>query len=386
MNILELKEKQLTLKKRMRAVLATGKSENRELTEDEQVELEQIKDELEILQEKIANIESENENLEPEKPMETNSKTNLIKMINSVVEGRSFTENEAKAINEAKQEMRKSGLSSKGQIVLRTIAAGTATKGQENVSEEKKSLELAIRNNLVASQMGADWLSGLVGDVSIPIYSGSSVKWAGETTTAEDGQGAFSEVVLTPHRITATVDISKQFLLQDSSDAEALLISDLAAAVAEKLDSTIFGAGAGDANTPAGLFNGVTASGSLGDAAYADVLALEQAVEEANGSDYMFVVNPKVKFALKGTQVASGLAMVYDNNEIDGYKAISSNSVVANGILCINPKMLVIGQWGGIDILVDPYTKAGDGQVRLVVNAYFDAKLRGDQIGTKVFA
>lgn len=160
----------------------------------------------------------------------------------------------------------------------------------------------------------------------------------------------------------------------------------MAAAVAEKLDTTIFGSGAGDTNTPAGLFNGVTASGNLTSADYSDVLALEQAVEENNGSDYMFVVNPKVKFALKGTQVASGLAMVYDNNEIDGYPAISSNSVVTNGILCINPKMLVIGQWGGIDILVDPYTKAGDGQVRLVVNAYFDAKLRGDQIGKKIFS
>lgn len=174
-------------------------------------------------------------------------------------------------------------------------------------------------------------------------------------------------------------------MLQDSNDAEALLISDLAAAVAEKLDSTIFGSGAGDANTPTGLFNGVTASGTLAAAAYSDVLTLEQTVEENNGTDYIFVVNPKVKFALKGTQVASGLAMVYDNNEIDGYRAISSNSVVSNGILCINPKMLVIGQWGGIDILVDPYTKAGDGQVRLVLNAYFDYKLRGDQIGKKVF-
>lgn len=176
MNILELKEKQLNLKKQMRSMLAVGKSENRELTEDEQVELDEIKDELDIIQEKIDNIENENENLEPEKPMETNSKTNLIKMINSVVEGRSFTDAEAKAINEAKQEMRKSGLSSKGQIVLRAVTAGTATKGKENVAEDKKSLELAIRNNLIASQMGADWLSGLVGDVSIPKYSGSSVK------------------------------------------------------------------------------------------------------------------------------------------------------------------------------------------------------------------
>ena len=36
----------------------------------------------------------------------------------------------------------------------------------------------------------------------------------------------------------------------------------------------------------------------------------------------------------------------------------------------------VIGQWGGIDLTVDPYTQAANGKVRLVINAYFDAKPR----------
>lgn len=221
---------------------------------------------------------------------------------------------------------------------------------------------------------------------SIPKYSGSQVKWAGEIATAEDGQGTFSEVTLTPHRLTATLDVSKQWLLQSSYDAEAILIRDLAAAVTEKLDMTIFGAGAGDANTPAGLFSGVTAAGELAAVTYKDILDLELAVEEKNAHDYMFVVNPKVKFALKGTQMANGLQMVFDGNEIDGYKTISSNSVVDKGVICLNPRELVVGQWGSYDIIVDPYTKAADGQVRLVINAYFDAKLRGDAVAPKVFA
>ena len=31
--------------------------------------------------------------------------------------------------------------------------------------------------------------------------------------------------------------------------------------------------------------------------------------------------------------------------------------------------------WGGIDITVDPYTQAGNGAIRLVVNVYMDAAL-----------
>ena len=163
------------------------------------------------------------------------------------------------------------------------------------------------------------------------------------------------------------------------------MIRDLAAAVAEKLDKTIFGAETID-NAPAGLFAGVAGEKSLAEMTYDDVLALEEAVELANGTDYMFVVNPRVKFALKGTQTANGLQMVYAGGEIDGFKTISSNSVADKGIICMDPKELVIGQWGSAyDITVDPYTKAADGQVRLVINAYYDAKLRGNKIAKAMF-
>lgn len=389
MTILELKEKKIDLQKRMQDTINLGETEKRELNEEERKSLETLKAEIstidtQIDEEEKRNAEIANKNKKTNKE-KRKMKKSLISMINDVLNNRAFDEEVQNEQAEARAEMAKSGLAPKGQIVLRGIAATVAEHGQENVPEDKKALELQIRNKVVASAMGADWLGSLVGDVSIPKYSGSSVKWAGETATAEAGDGTFSEVVLKPHRLTATVDISKQFLLQDSGDAEALLISDLAAAVAEKLDQTIFGSGAGDTNTPAGIFNGVVAEGALANADYDSVLALEEAVELKNGSDFMFVMNPKVKYTLKGKQMASGLQMVYSGGEVDGYKSISSNSVVANGIVCLNPKMLVIGQWGGVDILIDPYTKAADGQVRLVVNSYFDAKLRGDQIAKKIF-
>lgn len=393
MTVLELQEKRLNLKNEMETIISGGKAEKRELNEEETRKFEDLKNEIAEIDKQLAEEEKRNAELADSKEnkikktenRQMGKKKSLISMINDVVNNRAFNEEIQAEQTEARAEMAKSGLAPKGQIVLRGIAATIENHGKENVPEEKKALELEVRNRVVASQIGADWLGGLVGDVSIPKYSGSSVKWAGETATAEAGDGTFSEITLKPHRLTATVDVSKQFLLQDSGDAEALLISDLAAAVAEKLDQTIFGTGAGDANTPAGIFNGVIAEGQLADADYDSVLALEEGVELKNGSDFVFVMNPKVKYTLKGKQMASGLQMVYSGSEVDGYKAIASNSVAEKAIACLNPKMLVIGQWGGIDILVDPYTKAADGQVRLVVNSYYDAKLRGEQIAKKVF-
>lgn len=386
MNILELKEKSLELRNQLSAIISTGEAEKRELNEEETNTMAELRSQIDEINSQIEEIEKENRTIEIknnkiEKEIRTMS---LVKMINAVLENRSFTEDEAKVMSEARADFAKSGISPKGQIVYRSIAATVDGAGKENVAEDKWNLEVAVRNNLIATKMGADFVGNLVGDVSIPQYGGSNVLWKGETATAEDGQGAFTEVTLAPKRLTATLDISKQFLLQDSNDAEAMLIRDLAAAVAEKLDKTVFGAETLE-NAPAGLFNGVTATKAIAEMDYDDVLALEEAVELANGTNYMFVVNPKVKFALKGTQMANGLQMVFAGGEIDGYKTISSNSVADKGIICMDPRELVIGQWGGYDITVDPYTKAADGQVRLVINAYFDAKLRGNKVAKAIF-
>ena len=389
MNILDLQEKSLELRNQLSEIIANGQREERELNEDETNTMAELRKSIDEINSQIEELEKENRKLTKEIENKINIENrketmSLVKMINAVVEGRNFTEDEAKAIAEARADFAKSGLSTKGQVAIRSIAATVEGAGKENVAEDKWNLEVAVRNNLIATKMGADFVGGLVGDVSIPQYGGSTVRWKGETATAEDGQGTFTEVTLAPRRLTAILDVSKQFLAQDSNDAEAMLIRDLAAAVAEKLDKTIFGAETIE-NAPAGLFAGVSAEKGLAEMTYDDVLALEEAVELANGTNYMFICNPKVKFALKGTQTANGLQMVFDGKEIDGFKTISSNSVADKGIICMDPKELVIGQWSGYDITIDNFTKAADGQVRLVINAYFDAKLRGNKIAKAMF-
>ena len=391
-NILELQEEALNLRNQLSELIATGQKEERELNEEETNTMAELRKSIDEINSQITEIEKQNKELESRKEEIKNNKIEkeirtmtLTNLINSVIEGRAFTEDEAKVMAEARADFAKSGISPKGQIVYRSVMATVDGQGKETIAEDKLNLEVAVRNNLIATKMGADFLGGLVGDLSIPKYAGSNVLWKGETETAENGRGAFSEINLTPKRLTATLDVSKQFLLQNSADVEAILVRDLAAAVAEKLDKTIFGEEGENVNQPGGLFAGIGGEKALSEMTYEDVLALESAVEEKNGHNYMFIVNPKVKFALKGTQMANGLQMVFDGGEIDGFKTISSNSVASNGIICMDPRELVIGQWGAYDITVDPYTKAADGQVRLVINAYFDAKLRGDKIAKARF-
>lgn len=386
MTILELKEQRLGYQQELNSLIQNAETEKREMSETENSRMAELRSLMDKLDEQIKAQEAENQQLARKcnNKTKTKKRMKLTSLINKVIEGRAFTEDEAKYIQEARAEMGKSGINPVGQIAVRTINASTATQGQETVAEDKLPLDISARNALVASQMGATYLSNLVGDVSLPKYNGTSVTWKGETAPAEEGEGAFSEIILKPHRLTAKVTVSKQFLAQNSDDVEAALIRDINAAVAEKLDSTIFAgvSGVTDAPKPISNTEGIVAKEIATTASYADVLAMEQAVEEANGNtnEIAFVCSPSVKFTFKGTQLGNGLPFMYANDEIDGYPAFVSNSVKKNDVYCLVPRDLYIGEWGGLDITVDNVTKADEGCVRLIINGYYDFAYKSKKI------
>ena len=240
----------------------------------------------------------------------------------------------------------------------------------------------ALRAKSVLVQAGATYMSGLTGNISIPAYSGTNVTWEGEVSPASDGAGTFSEVKYEPKRLTAFVDVSNQFLLQDSNDAEQMLRNDIVNVILEKLEKTLLGDEAGTATKPAGIFNGVSADSA--DVTYKDIVNMEADLEDANVSgNIKFIVAPKAKATLKTTQKGENAGFVMQNGEVEGYDVLCSSAVAANGVLFGNFSDYVICQWGGISLTVDPYTQAANGKVRLVVNAYFDGKPRREEAFVK---
>ena len=315
-------------------------------------------------------------------------KFSLIKAINDVTNNRSLDDVAKEVVRKGVEEMRKSGLAIAGSIqlpVLETeneemrangVLAQTAGAGAENIATEKLDILEPLRANMVMSQAGATYLTGLVGNISIPAYTGSNVGWANEVAAAANGAGDWSEIKLQPHRLTAYVDVSKEFLLQDSNDAEAMLRRDIIAAIGNKLESTILGADAGTDEKPEGLFNGVTAMTTA--VKFGDIVDAEAELDAANVSGaYTYILSPKAKAALRTLSKDAGSGrFVLEDGEIEGSKALVSSNVVAKGFVVGDFSDYVIAQWGAIDLVVDNYTKATEGKVRLVVNAYFDAKPR----------
>lgn len=310
------------------------------------------------------------------------SNFSLIKAINDVVNNRNINEDALNVIEMGATEMRKSGLSYSGQIQLPVeergdaVAATVATDGKEIVATDKLNILSPLMGKSILAEAGATFLTGLVGNISIPNYTGSTCGWKGELEAADNGKGTFGSVELSPKRLTAYIDISKQFLTQDSVGAEEMLRADIVNSLVAKLEQTIFGDAAGDTTKPAGIFNGAEVVAP----SYQGVCAAEAAVTDYSG-EKRFVMSPTAKSAFKQATISgtkSDLRLLLEDGEVDGYPVSDSSNVVAGGYAFGDFSELVVAQWGGIDIVVDPYTLATKNAIRLVINAYFDAKVRRD--------
>jgi hypothetical protein len=86
---------------------------------------------------------------------------------------------------------------------------------------------------------------------------------------------------------------------------------------------------------------------------------------------------------MKTTERATNTArFLIENGVANGYRVEMSNLVPSNltkgtgtglsAAIFGNWEDLFVGQWGGLDIVVDPYSLAEYGDIRLVLNAYND--------------
>lgn len=376
MNTLEMTDKKELLKSQAQQIIENAEKESRKLNAGEQAEFDTITKEIAQIEAQIRKINEDNAKQTNKQKQVKMEKFSLLKAINDVANNRALDEKAQTVVNEGVAEMRKAGQNYSGQIVLpveqREIQATVATDGEEVVAEDKLNILEPLRANLVLNSAGATYMTGLVGDVSIPTYTGSTVGWKGEIASADDGAGSFGEVILQPKRLTAYLDISKQFLIQDSVSAEEMLKNDIVRALSNKLEETILGSDAGSATQPAGIFYGA----SEATLTYAGTVDMEKELEDNNVyGNLSYIVSPAAKATLRTTAKDSGSGLfVMENGEINGLPVYSSSA--CSGIALGNWSEYIIAQWGGIDLTVDPYTQASKGMIRLVINAYFDAKPR----------
>ena len=314
----------------------------------------------------------------------------LLKAIRAAADGKQFDAVTAAIVAEGQKDFRDAGRNFSGQIQLPTEkrAITVTNEHDDTVQMEWQSLIMPLFENKILGN--AKHITGLRGDVVYPYISKTNpgASWEGEISQNTESTNTFSKISLTPHRLSTTVYISRQFLMQESVGAEQAIRNLLVESLAQKLEKTFLGKGAADnsngKNIPAGLFNGLTAENVTN---FAELCEFEaKAVENCYNLDAMkYALDSKSWATIRGTFTYGGknTRMVMEGKEIDGRPYDISQNLAAKEFALIDWSNIVIGEWGGMELSVDGQSvdMARTAQVAITLNAWFDAKkLRDDAI------
>ena len=240
-----------------------------------------------------------------------------------------------------------------------------------------------LRNNSAVMPL-ATMLNGLTGDVKIPkkTAAASAAFISSEGGAAGESELTIGNVSMSPKSLGAFTDITRQLMIQSSLDVENLVRNDLAASMAIAIDDAAL-EGSGSSGNPTGITNtsGINTV-SLSSAAaptFAEMVSMESAVRVDNAlvGDLAYIVHPTNYGTLKTTEKATNTAQfVAVNDEINGYKAVVSPQLTANNYVFGNFSDLLVGMFGGLDVVVDPYTASSSGTVRIVALQSVDVAVR----------
>ena len=243
-----------------------------------------------------------------------------------------------------------------------------------------------LRNNMALTEAGATYLDGLVGDVAIPRQTGAgSVGWVGrEGGTISETNQAVDQVTLTPRTVGCYTDISRQLRLQSSTSVENFVRQDLSTIVALEKDRAAIH-GSGTSGEPTGLENvtGISTesfSTSSGPTRKEVInMITDLAGSNALQGNLAFITGTTVYGNLlkEPVDAGSGLFLVQQNGgDMLGEKLIKSTQITAGQMYFGNWSDLMVGTWGGMDIMVDPYTGATAGTLRVLIFHSCDISVR----------
>ena len=338
----------------------------------------------------VANTEEAAEQALAERSFRTKEKTekrkfSILKFINEVATD-SLSGLELDAAQEGAAEYDRLGFTRQGQVIpsflLRDILGQSVTEDGDILGEVRPTVFMPqLNNKLTVQNLGATVLTGLVGKVPVASSAAVVAQWAAEGKDVEVRKINWAKNMLSPKRNVTRTAVTKDLLRQTSLDVESYLIRLMQNAHNELVEAGVI---AGAVDGPTGILKttGVKVIEAGGAITWEDIVALETAVNENNAGKGKlgYLTNAKVWGAMKTTpKVAGGERFIMEEaagNRVNGYPADWTNIVPsADGSVMIfgNWEDLFVGEWGGFDIVIDPYTQAGSAQIIITINAWNDA-------------
>ena len=279
----------------------------------------------------------------------------------------------------------------------RDLSVGSATAGGNLVGTDHLGDRFidALRAKSIIFDIGARRMSGLQGDVSIPALNAKTTAyWIAESASPTEGAPTVRQITMSPKTVGCYVDLSRRLMLQSDPSAEGIFRGDMVAQIASAIDSVAINGGG--SNEPTGILQtsgiGSVPLGTNGAApTWASVVNLikEVAIDDAEQGSRAFITTPQAAAKLRSVAKVSGTdskMILDDKSELFGYRVIATSLVPSNltkgtgsslsAMIFGNFNDLVIGEWGGLDVLFDPYTGSSTGSMRVTAFMDIDVAVR----------
>ena len=379
-----LEERAINVEK-MEALVDLCKVEGRDMTSDELTSFDSLNEKVESLN-SMAERSVKFENIQASKVVKeerTNSPKEVAEFSFQEAMRQAYTGKLEGLVKEMDQEARRehNGQMFRGiaipSSVLEHRAVGNAAVNPTEVMSFTDQLEA----NLVLASAGANFYSG-VSDMKLPVLSGISSAFVAETGGTATAAGTASSVTLSPKKMISIVEISAEAMAQNAG-VEGAVRRNLAANIAATLEGALL-ADANVTSGPASIFAAAAAQSVAGAAPTVAELLNMEATLIANGVN---LEAARMAWLLDGgalteakslAQVAS-VSPAYDNatKEFLSYFAFASSNVgnsagTGTNYLLGDYSKVHIAQFGGLDLLFDPFTNAAAGIGRMIATSLVD--------------
>lgn len=220
-------------------------------------------------------------------------------------------------------------------------------------------------------------LGGLVGNFGIPRQtSKSTAYYVGEDVAPTRDDLNFGLLTMSPKTIACTSDLTRMIMNQSSLDVEAFCKAQLAKGLSEGIDFNAFYA-AGTTNVPRGIKQTSGINSKLfqtpSSPTQLELIDMETKISSANADlpSMIYVANSKFRGYAKSTVILGNTAAKTiwnsEDSTVNGYKTEITNQIADNEVFFGNFADLIVGMWGGLDIVVDPYSNSKKGMLSVTM-------------------
>jgi HK97 family phage major capsid protein len=316
-----------------------------------------------------------------------NSRFSLSNAVREVYKNGRVSGIAAEFTEQARKEAAASGVAIRGLLTIPEVAmraavdgtagdfsSGSSGQGGQMIGTDILQGVAALASNTVFQRAGGRVLTGLTNNTDIPtVATPSTISQVDEgAAPSADSNMALGRAQLTPQRFSAYATVSQQLMLQSGNAIDALITNDMRVQMDREIDKYVFG-----------VIQPNDADGDYTVISAANLAAAEGALI-ASGVDFnniRVIANGEAHSFVAQQAVVTSVTPVLDRatNTVLGHPYFVTDLITegagATGELLIGDFNMAaaLGFFGGLDIVVNPYTFDTAHDVRISIHRYAGA-------------